>query len=133
MGNEINHKLIMFFTKDVHKSEQIINLCKRLGIRTRKIKPIDINMETGSLAEIKTGNIKKEKIKAPIGYNMQEVMIFSGISDENLDIFLEQYKKEQIAPIALKAVLTPYNISWSLYELIVELQKERIQMMLGER
>lgn len=133
MGNKINNKLIMFFTKDVNKSEQIINLCKKLDIRTRKIKPSDINMEAGALAGIKTLGIKKEKEKAPVGYEMSEVMIFSGISSSDLDIFLEEYKKENIAPIALKAVLTPYNISWTLYELIAELQRERIQMMFGKR
>ena len=129
----MNNKLIMFFTKDAHKSEQIIKLCKRLDIRTRKINPSDINMETGSLAGIKTLGIKKEKEKAPVGYDMPEVIIFSGISSSSLDVFLEEYKKENIAPVALKAVLTPYNISWSLYELITELQRERIQMMFGKK
>ena len=129
----MNNKLIMFYTKDVHKSEQITNLCKKLDIRTRQIKPSDINMETGSLAGIKNLGIKKEKNKAPVGYEMSEVMIFSGLSDSDLDIFLAEYKKENIAPIALKAVLTPYNISWTLYELIAELQRERIQMMFGKK
>lgn len=133
MGNKINYKLIMFFTRDKNKSEQIINLCKRLDIHTRMIKPTDINMETGNLAGIKTTGGKKEKNKAPIGYDMPEVMVFSGISSENLDFFLEQYKKAGIMPIALKAVLTPYNITWSFYELITELQRERIQMMLGKK
>lgn len=132
MGNKINNKLIMLFTKDVDKFKQIINLCMRLDIRTRKIKPSDINLEIGSLAGIKTSGAKKTVNKAPIGYEMPEVMIFSGISNESLDIFLEEYKKAGITPIALKAVLTPYNVKWSLYELIAELQRERIQMMFGK-
>lgn len=130
MGNK---KLIMFFTKDVNKSEQITKLCKRLNILTRMLKPSDINLETGSLAGIKTTRAEQAKNKAPMGYDMPEVMIFSGISSENLDIFLAEYKKENINGIALKAVLTPYNVSWSLYELITELQKERIKMMIGKK
>lgn len=133
MGNKINNKLIMFFTKEVNKSEQIVNLCKKMNIHTRKIKPSDINMETGSLAGIKAGRARRTKDKAPSGYDMPEIMIFSGISSETLDVFLEQYKKADISPIALKAVLTPHNISWSLYELITELQRERIQMLFGKR
>lgn len=129
----MNHKLIMFYTKDKNKSEQIINLCRRLNIRTRKMKPSDINMEAGSLAGIKALGIKKEKEKAPAGYEMPEVIIFSGISSSELDTFLEEYKKANITSTALKAVLTPYNITWTLYELITELQRERIQMMFGKR
>lgn len=129
----MNHKLIMFYTNDKNKSEQIINLCRRLDIRTRKMKPSDINMEAGNLAGIKISGIKKKKEKAPVEYEMPEVMIFSGISSSDLDTFLEEYKKANITPTALKAVLTPYNISWSLYELITELQRERIQMMFGKR
>ena len=133
MDNKMNTKLVMFFTKDINKSEKISNLCKGLDIQIRKLVPADVNKEVGSLASIKTIGIKKEKSKAPVGYNMPEVMIFSGISEEYLDLFLAQYKKENIESIALKAVLTPYNISWTLYELITELQRERFAMMFGEK
>lgn len=129
MENTENHKLIMYYTEDEKKSNQIAGLCKRLGIRTRKIKPSDINLGMGSLAGIKTGVVKKEKNRAPIGYDIPEVIVFSGISDKNLDIFLQEYKKEKITQVALKAILTPYNISWTLYELIAELQRERMEML----
>ena len=99
MENTENHKLIMYYTEDEKKSNQIAGLCKRLGIRTRKIKPSDINLGMGSLAGIKTGVVKKEKI----------------------------------TPVALKAILTPYNISWTLYELIAELQRERMEMLFGKK
>ena len=129
----MNNKLVMFFTKDLNKSEKIGNLCKKLDIRTRKIALADVNMEVGSLAGIKTIGIKKEKSQAPVGYDMPEIMIFSGISNKNLDLFLAEYKKENIKPIELKAILTPNNISWTLYELIMELQRERIAMMFGKK
>lgn len=133
MENTGNHKLIMYYTEDVKKSEQIAGLCKRLGIRTRKVKSSDINLEMRSLASIKADVVKKEKNRAPKGYDIPEVIVFSGISSKNLDIFLEEYKKEKISPVALKAVLTPFNISWTLYELIEELQRERIEMMFGKK
>lgn len=129
----MNNKLLMYYTKDIKKSEQIADLCKRLQIHTRKLKPSDVNMEMGELAGININIGNKEKKKAPENYDMPEIIIFSGISDESLDEFLDTYRQDKISPTPLKAVLTPYNISWTLYGLISELQRERIAVMFGEK
>ena len=68
--------------------------------------------------------------KAPAGYKLPEVMIFSGFAGEMLDVFLAAYKKAGIAPIPLKAVRTEHNDKWSLYALCEELRREHAAMLL---
>lgn len=129
----MNNKLLMYYTKDIKKSEQIADLCKRLQIHTRKLNPSDVNVEMGKLAGIKINVGNTEQKKVPENYDMPDVMIFSGISDGVLDEFLDAYRQDKISPTPLKAVLTPYNISWTLYGLISELQRERIAVMFGKK
>lgn len=121
---------IMFHTNNLKKERQIKELCRNLGLVTRAIKQQDINKTVGTIGVqggIKGDSLfsKGEKIKAPDKYKLPELIIFSGLSDENIDKFLEEYKKSGIEPVVLKAVVTPTNISWSLYELMCELEKER--------
>lgn len=68
--------------------------------------------------------------KAPVGYKLPEVLIFSGFAGEMLDVFLAAYKKAGIAPIPLKAVHTEHNNKWSLYALCEELRREHAAMLL---
>ena len=68
--------------------------------------------------------------KAPAGYKLPEVLIFSGFANEMLDVFLAAYKKAGIAPIPLKAVHTEHNDKWSLYALCEELRREHAAMLL---
>lgn len=123
---------IMFHTNNLKKEKQIKELCRSLGLVTRAIKQQDINKPLGSIC-VQGGikgsslHLKGEKTKAPDKYKLPELIIFSGLSDETIDKFLEEYKKSGIEPVSLKAVVTQTNISWSVYELVCELEKERIQ------
>ena len=121
---------VLFYTDNLKKEKQIKELCRSLGLVTRAIKKQDIKKPVGSICAqggIKGSSllIKEEKAKAPDKYNLPELIIFSGLSDEGVYKFLEEYKKSEIEPVGLKAVVTPTNISWSLYELVCELEKER--------
>lgn len=128
-----NSKLVMFYVQDLNKEKQLNNLCRQLGFECRKLKISEINTEVGTLAGLHAKGTGSEKMDAPMGYKLPEIIIFSGISSDELDKFLAEYKKKGIEPVGLKAILTPHNISWSVYELVQELQRERIAMLLGRR
>lgn len=147
--------LMMYCIKDNTKEKQLALLCRQLGIHTRRLKETDLNMALGTLAGIKMDagvmSAKKKtqkgtvlpnhnaitrqviQKKAPKGTTLPEILVFSGFSDEKLDIFLKEYKKAGITPVGLKAVLTQHNVFWSLYELVGELQREQIAMMMGRK
>lgn len=57
-------------------------------------------------------------------YNMPDVMIFRGFDETELKSFLSEYKNAGIEKVALKAMVTPYNVVWTLYYLIEHLKEE---------
>lgn len=124
--------LVMVYTEDAGKAQQISVLCSQLGMRMRRLAQADANLEVGQLAGI-GGKKQRAAVKAPVVFCLPELMIFSGLPDGKLEQFLEAYKMAGIAPVALKAIVTPYNFNWSVYELAQELIKERTAMMMERR
>ncbi len=55
----------------------------------------------------------------------EPMMVFCGLSSEQLSLFLDLMRRLEITGIALKAVLTPTNQSWTSRQLYEELKKER--------
>lgn len=129
----MNHMKVMYYLNDAKKEKQILKLCSQLGIQTRKIKEKDVNVPLSTLAGI-SGVVSMSQVeKAPKGYEMPELLIFVGMTEEKLDEFLTEYKKRGIEPISLKAMVTPHNISWSVYQLVAELIKERAAIIMGKQ
>lgn len=132
--------LIMYKINETSKEKQVVNLCRKLGLKTRKLKDSDAKITVGTL----TGNGKinaspdsqmlntANHQNVPTGYSLPELIIFSGLKDNKLDEFLAEYKKMGIAPIGLKAVVTIHNVNWTMYELAEELVRERISIMCGK-
>lgn len=131
--------LIMYKINETSKEKQVVNLCRKLGLKTRKLKDSDAKITVGTL----TGNgkinaspdnqmLNTANQNVPMGYSLPELIIFSGLKDNKLDEFLAEYKKMGIAPIGLKAVVTIHNVNWTMYELAEELVRERISIMCGK-
>ena len=131
--------LIMYKINELSKEKQVVNLCRKLGLKTRKLKDSDAKITVGTL----TGNgkinaspdnqmLNTANQNVPTGYTLPELIVFSGLKDNKLDEFLAEYKKMGIAPIGLKAVVTIHNVNWTMYELAEELVRERISIMYGK-
>ena len=71
---------------------------------------------------------EEARSKIPVLYSMPEVLVFVAFSMEKLDSFLSLYRGSGEEPVRLKAVTTPANIQWTLYDLIEELKKEHASM-----
>lgn len=124
--------LVMYYIKDSRKEKQVIKLCRELQLRTRKIKSGDVNCTLGAMTGISGMPLKTGK-KAPAGYELPELLVFSGMADKKLDEFLAEYRALGIEPISLKAIITPQNVTWSLYELTTELIRERASILMGNK
>ena len=131
--------LIMYKINETSKEKQVVNLCRKLGLKTRKLKDSDAKITVGTL----TGNgkinaspdnqmLNTANQNVPTGYSLPELIVFSGLKDNKLDEFLAEYKKMGIAPIGLKAVVTIHNVNWTMYELAEDLVRERISIMCGK-
>jgi len=123
---QIQKSVIMYYVHDEKKKIQLEVLCMSMSIATKQLKPVDLNEQVGKLAGIKgippLDLTQTEKV--PALFCMPEVIIFSGVSNKQLDEFLSSYKKVGLTPTKLKAITTPKNIGWTLYQLVKELMAE---------
>ncbi|MCM1158816.1 MAG: DUF3783 domain-containing protein [Bacteroidales bacterium] len=121
-----NQAKILMFHIEPKKAAQIEGICRSLKLKPVKIKPAAYGQKLGYLAGI-TGftreNIPCQSVEFP-----SEMLVFSGMDSQRVDRFLSQYKETGIAPVSLKAVLTPHNISWSAEELYRELFREHMKL-----
>jgi hypothetical protein len=124
-----DNSLIMYHVNDENKKIQIEVLCLGLSIPTKELKPTDLNEQVGKLAGIK-GTLPQPTStdKIPVIFSMPELILFSGVSSVKLDEFLQSYKSVGLTPTKLKAVITPNNVRWTLYQLINELSQEALRM-----
>ena len=136
-------KTIFIHINDPVKYNSIKELCSKLDIKTESV----TNRELGRsvLDIISRDDIKANKgtkpangvflskdntasLSIPPMYNMPEVMIFQGFDEPELKRFLTEYKSAGIEKVTLKAMVTPYNIVWTLYDLIEHLKEENARL-----
>lgn len=129
----MNNKLILYSIDDKAKNAAFEKLCREMGISTKRLTQSDMTKPVGTVAGIKGIKMSPDSKKPEGIFKIPEILIFCGINNSHLDTFLAKYKEYGIAPVQLKAIVTSHNISWSIYSLIQELQRERIAIMLGKK
>lgn len=113
--------------KTLRRKSSFLHCAESCHLTARRLTNADRDRAVAALCGEKVNaNVQK----APAGYKLPEVLIFSGFAGEMLDVFLVAYKKAGIAPIPLKAVRTEHNDKWSLYALCEELRREHAAMLL---
>ncbi len=120
---------VLYFIQETKKEKQVVDLCKDMGILTRKLKEGDAGQSVGMLAGVFPPELAPGAAKqVPEGYRMPELLVFCGLDDGLLDRFLAEYRQRGIDSIGLKAVATPHNLFWTVCELTKELEQERAAM-----
>lgn len=108
---------VYLYLKNEIKRNQIIDLCNLLKVETSLLCKLDLKKTLKEI--INTNNSNVEEIDG------EEVIIFEDFTQGQLEMFLGLYKERNIEDVSLKAVITPYNLEWTLDKLINELKKER--------
>lgn len=122
----MDYKKVLLFQVEKEKKKQIVALCRTLEITPVIISRGQYEESLGALAGIDGFTLSGKGYGGPPLDT--DMMVFSGISSDALDIFLKEYKRAEIAPIPLKAVLTKHNIFWNARQLYDELYKEHTQI-----
>ncbi|MDO4454444.1 MAG: DUF3783 domain-containing protein [Eubacteriales bacterium] len=124
-----SQKTILVYEMKREKEEKVLAICRKRQITVKKIQPLEYAQSLGSLARI--SGIPQNGRKDTGTLLGEEMMVFSGMDTNEMDLFLNDYKNMGISPVELKAVLTPYNIFWNSRQLYEELQKERNSFQAG--
>ena len=119
---------------------EISAVCRGLGIDPQPISPTEYGLPLGKLAGITLPEgpgipegmgmptAAPDKICIPGSGITSEMLVFAGMDQPEVFAFLQTLRESGIAPVALKAVVTPFNACWSPEELFGELEKEHAAM-----
>ena len=116
--------LLFNINKDRHSALQAV--CRSLEIRIIDVMRKDYAQQLGALAQIKGFQRKPRNYNGP--EFPAEMLVFSEMNSDEIDTFLEEYRKTGRAPVGLNAVITSHNVFWSPEELFKELLKEHLTM-----
>ena len=113
-------KKIYLYTPDKEKKAAIERICAEQGIEPCTLKAADLNRRVAEICAVpmKAGGAHRP---APALYAMPELLLFYGLDDKALDRFLDACHAAGIEKIRRKAIVTPTNLGWSLYELAEQL------------
>ena len=118
-------KTLFINIKSEGKKKSIQELCSSLNIESKSVTPSDLNK---TILRITRGSIPgmpdTVPVNIPVMYEPPELIIFSGFEETDVRAFLSEYKAKGIEKVSLKCMVTPFNLSWSLYDLVEHLKEE---------
>ncbi len=102
-------------------------ICMKLGILVRPVPAEKFDHHIASLV-----GLHEPETEPSVHTFPDEMLLFHNLSDAQLNRFLQTCKQQRFAPVALKAVVTPTNVTWTPVELCAELWRERKALLRGE-
>lgn len=124
-------KEILLYNLENEKGKRIEQLCADLQIPFRHVPPSSYSACIGTLVGIPHVNPMNIPFSSEIFTD--EMMVFFNFNGEELNEFLNRYRKEGIEKVNLKATVTPYNKHWDSSHLHRELQKEYEELKAAEK
>lgn len=112
--------LVLMYNLSAARQASVRLLCARLKIRTRVVEKDEYAKTIGELA----GAAETGEPGAGGDFD-EEMLVMCGFSQSLLDAFLKAFRSYHVAPIGLKAILTPTNAEWDSAALYHELCGER--------
>ena len=117
--------LLLTYNLDFATTEKLSALCADMGISIREVKPFEYNLPIGALAGLPFAGPGQFSVSPALP---GEMLVICHMLSDQLDALLAGMRKAGIPKIALKAVLTPNNVTWNSVKLYEELAREHEAM-----
>lgn len=111
---------LLMYNLENEKGAKIKLICLSMKIKIRIVKPEEYLQPLGAVAGLGPGN---DSIYHGEGFD-DEMLVMVNFTGEMVNIFLQEMRRHQIKPVALKAMLTLTNASWDSITLHGEIKKE---------
>ena len=119
---------VLLYNLDNAKGQKIRLLCAGLKLRVRTVEKHEYGLPLAALlGHSPQGAVSGGKAAGPGDFS-DEMLVMAGLTGPALDRFLEGFKTLMIPRVALKAVVTPTNMTWNSLSLHRELVREHMQM-----
>ena len=120
---QLKEKVLLYNFTDDEAVNKIKSICRKMNIENQIVPFENWNHKIGFLLGRRGFLPAKENGEDTFSFS-DEVLIFAQLNDKRLDKFLSGMKLENVPMIKYKAVVTPFNIMWSLRRLCETMQKE---------
>ncbi len=128
MSSSADKGLVLLYNTDPQRENELRLLCLRHGIRTRSVSAGQFMLPLKDLLADGSGEASETAPAAAADGFSEEMMVICGLTRQALMLFLEEFKKQGVRPVALKAVLTEHNQSWDSVTLYQEISREHALM-----
>lgn len=124
---------VMSFGLSSTKNTAVKAVSQFMGANYREIMPEELHKTLGSLfgaigVDENPGEYDIPEQKIENG----EMIIFAGFGGDDINFFLEKFRKMKVGTVLFKALLTEYNALWSPIFLYSELEKEQAELSKSE-
>ena len=123
----MNTPTVLLYNLDNPRGAKIRRLCLPLGLRTVLIPKEAYGLPLGELA----AGARPEAPYEGAGFD-DEMLVLCDCPGRLLDLLLQSFRRNKVAPVRLKAVLTPTNRAWDSAALHAELCREREAIRAGQ-
>lgn len=130
-------KCVLLFHFEEQKAQKLKKALSRLGLAVKQVEPEEYGLPLGLIAGL-PGSFLFAGRNAGSGSQPaagpeetepdQEMLVFSGITRQELDKVLDAMRRSGVSGIALKAMLTETNRFWNARQLVWELKREHEAM-----
>lgn len=120
----MSYEADLFDAGNPQKKKELEGLAKTAGYDFVPVAAMQTGQKIGYLAGVSGYRETPLPVLALPPRIGEDMLLFAQTTADMIDPALELLKKNRIL-IALKAIVTPYNVGWTLFELYQELVKER--------
>ena len=115
--------VLMYNMKDDARTRAIRQYLSVQKIACTDVAPTDYGQSLGALLHL----YGFPRRFSPAALFDDEMLVLFAFDNAMLDGFLKFFRRFRLAPVALKAVITPHNVNWSSVQLHNELCRERAE------
>lgn len=118
--------VLLYHFQGTRRGRLLKSILVTMGVRIKNVERSEYSRPIGELAGIRKEEKEAESYE---GEELpEEMMIMCGFTQSMIQELLIRIRRQRMAPVDLKAVLTPTNQNWNSLEIYEEIKKEH-QMM----
>ena len=118
--------VLLYHISDPARLARVRGWLERAGVRSLELAPTELNQSLGALLGL-PGFAREPGLRLG-GGPTEEMLVMFAFRGDLLNSFLAFFREEGLAPVALKAMVTPINIHWSALRLHEALRAEHTQL-----
>lgn len=118
----MNKKLLIYHLNEIKNNQSIKMICRMINIEICEIDDHMIHLKLKNILDQKIRKRKNKSLALPM-------IVFSGMSHDEIDDLLQSFKAAGVPFVPLKAAVTATNLQWTFEQLYRHIFEEYQQVV----